>query len=360
MPITRRSLLRTASAGFLYAAATQLRAEAQDTVTAQAPAAPVEPVVEPLPFVPGSWTIAVLPDTQIYTMGKFGHHFDNQTRWIADNIKNHNIAYVLHLGDIVNNNNVPQWEVAQKAMKTLDGVIPYAFVTGNHDYGTNGSTNTRDTLLNDYFPYDNYKSWPTLGGVMEAGRMENSYHLFSAGGRDWIIIALEFGPRHNTVAWADKILSQHPDRLGILITHAYMYFDETRYDIATRTDQSWNPHNYPVGKAPEGINDGEELWQKLVTKHPNMVMTLNGHVLNDGLGRLSSPAPNGNVVHQMLVNYQMKKEGGEAYMRLLEFLPDRKTLQVKAYSPSLDKYKTDSQNQFTLDLSTTAARAKTA
>ena len=52
----------------------------------------------------------------------------------------------------------------------------------------------------------------------------------------------------------------------------------------------------------------------------------------------------------MLVNYQMKKEGGEGFMRLVEFLPDGKTVQIKAYSPSLDQYKTDPQNQFVLEL----------
>jgi len=74
------------------------------------------------------------------------------------------------------------------------------------------------------------------------------------------------------------------------------------------------------------------------------------HVLNDGLGRLSSTNDFGQVVHQMLVNYQMKALGGEAYLRLVEFLPDGKTVQVKAYSPLYGTYKTDGQNQFTLTL----------
>ena len=51
-------------------------------------------------------------------------------------------------------------------------------------------------------------------------------------------------------------------------------------------------------------------------------MVLSGHVLNDGLGRLSSTNAFGQVVHQMLVNYQMQALGGEAVLRLIEFLPD--------------------------------------
>jgi hypothetical protein len=88
----------------------------------------------------------------------------------------------------------------------------------------------------------------------------------------------------------------------------------------------------------------------LIVKHLNFFMTLNGHVLEDGLGRLTTPRQDASDVHQMLVNYQMKTEGGEGFLRLIEFLPDKRTVQVKAFSPSTGTYKTDPQNQFTLQL----------
>ncbi len=306
--------------------------------------------IDPLPFVPGSWTLAVLPDTQVYSM-RHPEMFDKQTHWIAENKEKHNIVYVLHLGDIVNNNNPPQWENARRSMSMLDGVVPYAMAPGNHDYGDNGSANHRQTLFNDYFPIEKYRSWPTFGGAMDSTRMDNTYHLFKAGGHDWLVLALEWGPRHSAVAWANEIVAKHPDHRAILITHAYMYYDETRYDWKTKGNtQSWNPHSYGTAKDPDGTNDGEELWQKLVRKHPGFVMTLNGHVLNDGLARLSSEGDHGNLVHQMLVNYQMKPLGGESFLRLIEFLPDGETVQIKAYSPHYDRYKTDRQNQFVLKL----------
>ena len=80
------------------------------------------------------------------------------------------------------------------------------------------------------------------------------------------------------------------------------------------------------------------------------MITLNGHVLNDGLGRLSSTNDFGDVVHQMLVNYQMQSLGGEARLRLMEFRPDGQTVQIKAYSPLLGNYRTDTPNQFMLTL----------
>lgn len=307
----------------------------------------------PLPFVPGSWTIAVLPDTQNYTLASpsYAHIFEAQTDWIVQNKETRNIIFVLHLGDIVNNNVTNQWEVAQRAMTILDGEVPYAFVPGNHDYGSNGSSNNRQTLLNDYFPIANYTGWPTFGGAMEPGKMDNTYHLFQAGGKNWLVLALEWGPRNQAIAWANNIVTQYPNHKVILITHAYTYFDDTRYDWKTKgASQSWNPYAYGTAQDPDGTNDGEDLWQKLARKHRGFVFIMNGHVLNDGLGRLSSWGDHTNIVHQLLVNYQMRSLGGEGYLRLLEFLPDGKTVQVKAYSPYLDRYFTDSQNQFVLDL----------
>ncbi|MDI9379369.1 MAG: hypothetical protein QM845_00625, partial [Verrucomicrobiota bacterium] len=77
-----------------------------------------------LPFVPGSWTLAVLPDTQIYAM-RYPDLFMDQTRWIAANRDRYSIEYVLHLGDITNNNTSNQWQNAKSALSLLDGVVPY-------------------------------------------------------------------------------------------------------------------------------------------------------------------------------------------------------------------------------------------
>ena len=327
------------------ARANPARGEAPEAVPAPPSEAPA-----PTPFVKGSWTLVVLPDTQVYAMS-YPTLFEAQAEWIVENRQARNIAYVLHLGDVTNNNNEPQWEVAKRSLSKLDGLVPYAIAPGNHDYGPGGGAGSRETLFHQYFPVDMFQKWPTFGETFEKRKADNSYHLFRAGGTDWIVLALEWGPRDEVVAWADKILREHPDRRGILITHAYLYSDDTRYDWAQKGAlQKWNPHSYPTAGLPGGVNDGEELWQKLVKKHPSMVLIINGHVLHDGLGTLSSQGDRGNTVHQMLVNFQMHTRGGDAFLRLIEFLPDGKTVQVKTYSPDLKTYKTDLANQFTLTL----------
>ena len=308
---------------------------------------PDSPVEQPaLPFVPGSWTLVVLPDTQNYSTSYPGL-LNLQTQWIADNKEKYNIVYVLQNGDVTNNNNEVEWERASRAFGRLDGVVPYAISPGNHDFGTSGSTENRCTLMNDYFPPSRFAKWPTFGGVMDEGRTENSYHLFSIAGKDWLILCLEWGPRNKTLEWAGQILRRFPNHKAIIMTHAYLYSDSTRYDWQKKEEsQNWNPHNYSGG-----VNDGEEMWQKLVKKHENVFLVLNGHVLNDGLGFLVSKGDYGNTVYQMLVNFQMKPLGGESWLRLIEFLPDGRTIQVKNYCPLYEKYNTSPEDQFVIKLS---------
>jgi len=316
--------------------------------------APQEPDVygEPLPFVDGSFTLAALPDTQHYCDNpNRNKHFYNQTDWLVKNKKKFDIQFVMHLGDITNNNLPKHWEVAQKAINRLNGEVNYSLAPGNHDYGPNGSSRNRETSMSDYFPANEMRKQPTLGGLFDPERVENSYHTFDAHGLKFLVFALEWGPRDTVVEWASKIAAEHPERHMILTTHAYMYYDETRYDFAKYgKKQTWNPHAYPQAALEGGVNDGEELWNKLVAKHPGFFLTLNGHVIGDGQARLTSQAKAGNDVHQVLTNYQMKHEGGDGFMRLIEFLPDGKTVQMKSYSPSLDKFKVDPQNQFVLKL----------
>src|SRR3712207_9410295 len=92
----------------------------------------------------------------------------------------------------------------------------------------------------------------------------SSCHLFSTAGRDFIVFCLEFGPRADVVRWANELNDKHAKREAILVTHAYVYYDDTRYDWAKHgPKQSWNPHNYAVAKSTnDDVSDGEELWQK--------------------------------------------------------------------------------------------------
>jgi hypothetical protein len=292
---------------------------------------------EPAAWLDGSTTLVILPDTEVYCQ-KRPELLEAQTKWIADHARQRNIAYVMHLGDIVNDDVEPQWKVAKQCFQALDGKVPYALALGNHDY----SDNLRTTSINTHFPAPEMKKWPTFGGLLKAGQIENSYHLCRIGDRDWIILALEFGPRDEVVAWANRVLDAHPSRLGIVVTHAYLFRSNVRYDHTAGQKQRASPHDWG--------NDGEQLWQKLVRRHANMRFVFSGHVATGGIGYLASKGDHGNTVHQLMVDYESMRGGGSGYLRLIEFLPDGKTVQVKSYSPPLQRYLLDPGNQFTFQV----------
>ncbi len=309
-------------------------------------------------FVPGSWTMVVLPDTQRYTDPTTDpglQTFGQITQWIADNKQSRNIKFVLQEGDITGGNTAATWQVASNAMAILDTAsVPYSLATGNHDYDqwipAHQNSPGRDTLLNNYFPVSWYQAMSTYGGVFEPGKTQNNYHLFSAGGKDYITMALEWGPRNETLAWADGVLTQHADRTALIVTHAYTYSDGTRYDWAAKgTAQNYNPHcaSYAFSTPHDGtenVNDGQQIWDKLISKHQNASMVFSGHVPWAG-ARQTVVGDHGQVVHEMVAAYHDPPQG---WVRLLEFNPDGETVQVKTYSPKLDQYMTDDSQQFIL------------
>jgi hypothetical protein len=54
----------------------------------------------------------------------------------------------------------------------------------------------------------------------------------------------------------------------------------------------------------------------------------------------------GNRVYQMLANYQMKALGGGGYLRLVQYFPEEDRMRVRTYSPYLDAWLEDAENQF--------------
>lgn len=294
----------------------------------------------PVPPATGGFTLAVLPDTQMYAW-KDPSLYVAQTRWIADHVKAHNIQMVLHLGDVTQHNTNEQWQAARSAHDLIAGAVPCAIAPGNHDLGPGGRANTRDTGFTEFFPLAEFKRWKTFGGVydQEPTRTENNFHTFEAGGRKWLVLALEFGPRHDVVRWANEVVQAHPDRSVILITHAFLRSDSTRYDRRVKItikgkEGNKGLDNYALSKAGGGFNDGEDLWRKLVARHANFVMVVSGHTTVTG--RRVDRGEHGNEVHQMLVDYQNQERGGNGFLRLLQFQPDGKTVRAVDYSPVLD------------------------
>ena len=276
-----------------------------------------------------SFTVVLLPDTQNYSE-KYPDTYVAQTLWIRKRVKEDNVKFAIHLGDIVQTSTKkPEWENANRAMQLLDGVVPYSVAPGNHDMVVK-DRNT--TLYNQYFSPARFKNRKWYGGHMGKTN-DNNYCFFEACGMKFMVINLEFAPRDEALAWAAGVAKRHPEHHVIVATHCYMRPNGRDTGCAT---------SYRVAG-----NSGEQMWQKLIRKQPNIFLVVSGHVLGVGLQTSTNDA--GGKVLEMLTDYQGLPNGGDGWLRSLQFVPAENKIHVKTYSPLLDQYNENPKESFSLD-----------
>jgi hypothetical protein len=299
--------------------------------------------VDPDPPPPGTVTIAMLPDVQYYAKCRLPH-LGAQARWLAAQSIARNIRAALYMGDLTEHNVPGEWEFLRDELDGGSWQVPMLLATGNHDYGRNGHTQRRGTLFTHYFQQPPGIALATLAETRSGFDIENAYYRIPLARVTLGVLVLEWAPRSSSVAWANRVLSRYAHDRVIVVTHAYLYDDSTRYDWHARgQSQLWSPFSFSMARAearrdPE--QDGEMLWDSLVRRHAGIFLVLCGHVGGTGTGYLASRGDAGNVVHQVLANFQLLDEGGLGYLRLFEIGPDGRSLRMKTYSPSLDLYAT--------------------
>jgi hypothetical protein len=300
---------------------------AQDVATAQGVASAEK-----------SFSVVLLPDTQNYSE-KYPDTYIAQALWIRKQAKKDNIKFAIHLGDIVQTSTKqPEWENADRAMRLLDGVVPYSVAPGNHDM----VVKSRDsTLYNKYYSPERFAGRKWYGGHM-GDNNDNNYCFFEASGMKFMILNLEFAPRDETLDWAAGITERYPDHRVIVATHCYMRPKARDTGCAT---------SYNIAG-----NSGEQMWQKFIRKQPNIFLVVSGHVL--GVGLQTSINDAGGKVLEMLTDYQGLPNGGDGWLRSLTFVPSENKIHVRTYSPLLDKENKAEKETFSLDYQMTSAQQK--
>jgi hypothetical protein len=334
----------------------------------------------------GSWSLIMVPDLQNYVKwGKNQPLVDLMMAWIVDNIDTLNIKMVMGVGDLVENNEKitndydgdqttqSQWETVSRAFAKLDGKVPYIAATGNHDYSTDREGN-RTSRYSEFFTTDrNYLNQKILvqNTRNEQGKptLENSaYEIKGLNGKDYLFITVEYGPRDTVMTWAKKVaaMEQYKNHRVILSTHNYL----SEKDVHTSGEVSWlywEPYNIDnmIQKSPRIIlpkaNNGKQIWEKLVQPSSNIEMVLCGHISGEGYRKDKNAA--GKSVHQILFDAQSMGgghrdgNGGDGWIRILEFFPDGKTVKVKTFSPLFGispttqqfAWKKDKRNEFIVE-----------
>lgn len=332
-------------------------------VLAQSPKG--EPVIPVYPALQeeGSFSMILVPDPQSYT--KFAANqplFELQTAWIAQNINRLNIKAALFTGDMVEQNgkqiSLPlpnpyngdqtgrqQWEAVSRGLSRLDNRLPYVVAQGNHDIGHITATD-RHSLAPEFIrPERNIKfekclvsTCPNWEGVHT---MENSAYEFTD--KAWgkiLVITFEFAPRDEAIEWAKQLTESeaYKEHKVIILTHSWL---DTAGNRIKEEGYTLRPCNW-----------AEAVWQKLVYPSKNICLVLCGHtgaapkiegdVAKTNFKPTSSyrvdKAADGRNIPQMMFNSQQgdgdwNGNGGDCWLRILEFKPDGKTIGVRTFSP---------------------------
>ncbi len=301
------------------------------------------------PALDYAYSFAVVGDTQWlskYTPEKMEGIYD----WIIENKDDRKIAHVFGLGDITEDWNTAgkeaEWIRAQQYIYKLNGVVPYSLVRGNHD---------ESKYFNKYFATDAYIS--QFGGeFMVDGDIRNSYKLVTIGSTDYLFMTLDFGASDEMLEWANSVVLAHPNHRVIVTTHAYHGFDggHLNYDnvMSSGNITSGSDVDTSVGNNNRGYNNGQQIWEKFVSLHPNIFLVMSGHTPMEDVFVLESEGVHGNTVTQMLIDPQWMdpQKGGVGMVCMLYFSEDGKQMEVEWICTDTDKYYKE-QNQFTLDLS---------
>ncbi|MFI7500141.1 LamG-like jellyroll fold domain-containing protein [Streptomyces sp. NPDC049687] len=254
------------------------------------------------------FTLAVMPDTQYLFDGPSIDKapVEASLRYLLEHGRDENIVFLSHLGDLTQNGAENEFAAIGEAFGLLDRHgVGYSVLAGNHDVKSSTTDQRGATPYLDTFGPRRFRRKPTFGGASSDGY--NTYHLFKAAGREWMVLALDWRLSVKGYAWAKDVLARHPKTPVVLTTHELVVEDDSLSAY------------------------GQQLWDRLIEDHDQIFLTLNGHYWP--AGRTTRKNAAGHDVHLHLTNYQNRYFGGAAMIRLYRFDLDRDVIDVETVSP---------------------------
>jgi hypothetical protein len=271
------------------------------------------------------FTLAVMPDTQFLYWGGQGsvnpEPQEASFRYIIENSSSaENIVFLAHLGDLTEDGESSSFQYVNRAFDILDSSgVAYSVLAGNHDvsgYDTRGETPYLETMGPQRFADS-----ATFAGSDSTGY--NTAHIFRAGGREWLLLAMDWRTSSGGFAWANQFIADHPKLPVILTTHEITgpVYDDNVYPY-----QSGDPENNA-----ELSSYGQTVWDSLIDANDQIFLTLNGHYWPPGRVTMQNAADHD--VHLHITNYQNRYFGGGAMIRLYHFDLERGAIDVETVNP---------------------------
>ncbi|MBR7116547.1 MAG: metallophosphoesterase [Clostridia bacterium] len=280
-----------------------------------------------------SHSFAVIGDIQSMTY-YYPELLIKQFEWIRDNKDARKIAFSVGLGDITEKNTAAEYLKVIEAYDKIDGLVPFSIIRGNHERTSDNST----AMYDAYISQDRYGD--EITGSYD-GTMQNTYRIIKIGKVKYMFMNLDLSLTDGAMEWANRIIGDNPDCHVIVSTHVYKNMSGSYLVL----DGKFGAENNP-----------EDLWDRVLSQHENVVMVLFGHSPKNTLLTKQREGVHGNVVTEMLINPSEtdKVYGGGGFVAMFYFSEDGEQLDVQYYSTIKDAY-FKSENQFHLELDTPGA-----
>ncbi len=340
-------------------------------------------------------------------------------QWMVDNKEAMNLSFVMHMGDLKHargvsenwaaQNDWREWELISgkagySASNNTNGSaatsavtfsssfingetfgfellkeagIPYTMILGNHDYNAfqmGEGTGRNADYFNYYFSSTSYDEKFAKNVVARYNRnhsdfaknnntMMNVVYEIDATPKGsstpvkYLVVALEYGPDDDMIAWANEIVSQ-PQYSGhrvIVNTHAMMYCDgEFMSDTS-----SWRPIDYGFSKDANVLqaNNGIDVYNKLIKGNDNMFMSSGGHVSQEGLMTRNDLGDFSNNVYSMLIDWQDSfNSRGDSLLLVAKVNEKTKKVTFRVYNPITNQFYCVENEEIVYDFSESLTR----
>lgn len=286
--------------------------------------------------------LVIVPDAQALT-APLGSGtllmWSNVCRFISNNVTPLNIAGVLSVGDMNDVSDAGNWSRTMSQWNMLAN-IPHVVAPGNHDYNTIAAPATRDLTL---FTANLGPTWYTNKTWFKGGFMSNStdniYTVVEKGGIKLLLMALEFGPRTNTLLWASNVVASYPAHTVVLATHAFL-----------DTNATYSASQYQQSAYLDDTCNGPAMWSHF--KHwRNLRFVFSGHFLPTAAFPSETNATftgvYGQPIDAYFSNYQITNQ---CRPKVLTFYPSSSVAKLDTYDAESGAWSFPGSR--TLDLST--------
>ena len=275
-----------------------------------------------------TFTLVVLPDTQylfdedrihpVPLEASFAYVLNSSERaelaGHAGPQVDDNVVFLAHLGDVAQNGLAEEYAAATQVFDLLDHErVAYSVLAGNHDINSSTTDQRGDSPYLDTFNPKRFARSSTWHSASPDGY--NNCHIFRAGGREWMLLSLDWRMSDAGFAWANGVIKANPTLPVTVTTHDLVYADDS-------------------GAAYLG-DYGQQLWDQLIADNDQIFLTLNGHYWPPGSTTMQNKA--GHDVHLHITNYQNRYYGGAAMIRSYRFDLDRGTIDVATFSPGINE-----------------------